>query len=103
MSERINASICLTDLGDKARANHSAITTGKNGKKYANITIWINDEKDKFGNDVSIQLNSRQDQREAEGKVYVGNGKTPDKLPSITGMPSAAPVSTTYDDGNLPF
>jgi hypothetical protein len=48
MSERINASICLTDLGDKARANHSAITTGKNGKKYANITIWINDEKDKF-------------------------------------------------------
>ena len=100
MSERINASICLTDLGDKARANHSAITTGKNGKKYANITIWINDTKDQFGNDVSIQLNSKQDQREAEGKVYVGNGKTPDKLPVITGMP-AAPTIT--DGSDLPF
>jgi hypothetical protein len=98
MSERINASICLTDLGDKARANHSAITTGKNGKKYANITIWINDTKDQFDNDVSIQLNSKQESREAEGKVYVGNVKT-SRLPVITGM-AAAPVA---DGSDLPF
>ena len=99
MSERINASICLTDLGDKARANHSAITTGKNGKKYANVTIWINDEKDQFGNDVSIQLNSKQESREAEGKAYVGNGKT-NRVTAITGMPAAPVVA---DQDGLPF
>ena len=100
MSERINASICLTDLGDKARANHSAITTGKNGKKYANITIWVNDTKDQFDNDVSIQLNSKQDQRDAEGKVYVGNGKT-NRVPAVTGMPAATNTMGGSDD--LPF
>jgi hypothetical protein len=96
MSERINASICLTDLGTATRAKHSAITTGKNGKVYANVTIWINDEKDKYDNDVSIQLNSKQEQRESEGKVYVGNGKT-------NRTASQAPA-TTHDDGeSLPF
>jgi hypothetical protein len=99
MSERINASICLTDIGEKVKQSHSAVTVGKNGKKYANITIWINDEKDQFGNDVSIQLNSKQESRETEGKVYVGNGKT-NRLPAITGMPADAPVA---DGSDLPF
>jgi hypothetical protein len=104
MSERINASICLTDLGDKARANHSAITTGNNGKKYANITIWVNDTKDQFDNDVSIQLNSKQESREAEGKVYVGKGKT-NRVPDITGMPSATITAghVMADPNDLPF
>jgi hypothetical protein len=47
---------------------------------------------------VSIQLNSKQESREAEGKVYVGNGKT-SRLPGITGM-AAAPVADGLD---LPF
>jgi hypothetical protein len=100
MSNRINASICLTDLGDKARANHSAIRTGKNGKKYANITIWINDTKDQFCNDVSIQLNSKEDQREAEGKVYVGNGKTADVAPVANVV---APQIEPELSNDLPF
>ena len=100
MSNRINSSICLTDLGEKYRAGHSAFTKGNNNKVYVSLTTWINDEADKFGNNVSHQLNSKQDKRDAEGKVYVGNGKTPDKLPVITGMP-AAPTIT--DGSDLPF
>jgi hypothetical protein len=100
MSNRIHSSICLTDLGEKYRAGHSAFTKANNNKVYVSLTTWINDEPDKFGNNVSHQLNSKQDQREAEGKVYVGNGKTPDKLPVITGMP-AAPTIT--DGSDLPF
>jgi hypothetical protein len=99
MSERINASICLSDIGEKVKQGHSAVTVAKNGKKYLNVTIWINDTKDQFDNDVSIQLNSKQESREAEGKVYVGNGKT-SRLPVITGMP-AAPTIT--DGSDLPF
>ena len=104
MSERINAYICLTDLGTATRAKHSAISTAKNGKVYANITIWINEEKDKFDNDVSLQLNSKQDQRESEGKVYIGNGKTA----RFVIQPTLAPapynvVNPPQDENDLPF
>ena len=103
MSNRINSSLCLTDLGDKYRAGHSAFSKGTNGKIYVNITSWINDEPDKFGNDVSHQLNSKQDQREAEGKVYVGNGKTATlQQANPASQPASNPASQVPGEG-LPF
>ena len=97
MSNRINSSICLTDLGDKYRAGHSAFTKANNGKVYVSLTTWINDEADKFGNNVSHQLNSKQDKRDAEGKVYVGNGKTADAVQ----VAQVVPVEDLTSD--LPF
>ena len=97
MSNRINSSICLTDLGDKYRAGHSAFTKANNGKVYVSLTTWINDEADKFGNNVSHQLNSKQDKRDAEGKVYVGNGKTADAVQ----VAQVVPVEDFTSD--LPF
>jgi hypothetical protein len=102
MSNRINSSLCLTDLGDKYRAGHSAFTQAANGKIYVNITSWVNDEPDKFGNDVSHQLNSKQDQREAEGKVYVGNGKTATQSAAPASQPASNPASQVPGEG-LPF
>jgi hypothetical protein len=102
MSNRINSSLCLTDLGDKYRAGHSAFSKGTNGKIYVNITSWINDEADKFGNDVSHQLNSKQDQREAEGKVYVGNGKTATQAAAPASQPASNPASQVPGEG-VPF
>jgi hypothetical protein len=104
MSNRINSSLCLTDLGDKYRAGHSAFSKGNNSKIYVNITSWINDEPDKFGNDVSHQLNSKQDQREAEGKVYVGNGKTAtlQQAAAPASQPASNPASQLPGSG-LPF
>jgi hypothetical protein len=98
MSNRINSSICLTDLADKYRAGHSAFTKANNGKVYVNLTTWINDTADNYGNNVSHQLNSKADKREEEGKVYVGNGKTADSQPvTVVNTP-------TVEDGNdLPF
>ena len=75
MANLLIGSLCLTDISEKAKQNHSAITLGKNGKKYLNINIWINDTPDQYGNTVSIQLNSTKDKRESEGKVYIGNAK----------------------------
>ena len=43
---------------------------------YKYYTASINDELDKYGNNVAITLQQTKEQREAkEKKVYVGNGK----------------------------
>lgn len=103
MSILINGSICFTDLMDKAKAGHSAFSRGKNGKAYVSITQWLNDDADQYGNHLSIQLNSTKEKREAEGKVYIGNGKVsgPQSAAHPTSQQVAAPVMAAADD--LPF
>jgi len=77
MAQLINASIDFAELIAKAKAGHSAFTRGKkNGKPYVALTIWVNEETDKFGNDVAIQLNSSKEGNATEGIVYVGHGRT---------------------------
>ena len=98
-----NVSIELTKLREvfKENPHHSAFTVHQNGKTYVNLTIWHNDEFDQYGNNVSIQLNSKQDQRASEGKVYIGNGKRAGTQPaSQAPAPAQAPQSTSPD---LPF
>lgn len=75
MSKLTTASLCYTDIVEKAKAGHSAFSRAKNGKVYFNIAIWENEEPDKFGNDCSLMLNSSKEKKESEGKVYIGNGK----------------------------
>lgn len=102
MSKLINASICFTDLMDLAKKPHSAFTrSDKNHKAYVSVQIWINDEPDKYGNDVSLMMNSTQKSKDVEGKVYIGNGKTVnfDKKEPQKQDPFNAPV--VNDD--LPF
>lgn len=75
MSKLLNASICLTDILEQAKKGHSAFSKGKNGKIYFSANIWINDEKDKYDNDASLSLNSKKENKEKEGKIYIGNAK----------------------------
>jgi hypothetical protein len=70
-----SGSICLTDLIALANSGHSSFVKGGNGKIYSNVIIWLNDEPDKYGNVMSVQLSSLKEKRDAEGKVYVGNAK----------------------------
>jgi hypothetical protein len=73
----MKGSICLTDLGDAYKAKHSAFNVSeKNGKIYANIAVWMNDEPDQYGNVLSFQLQSKKDATDA--KTYFGNAKMPD-------------------------
>lgn len=75
-SQLFGGSICVTDLMDMLKNKHSAFSkSNKNGKVYCNILIWQNDEEDKFGNNVSLQLSSSKDMRDKEEKVYIGNAK----------------------------
>jgi len=54
MSTLYGGSICLTDLIEAAKAGHSSCSRSQNGKVYANVNIWLNDEPDKFDNVISI-------------------------------------------------
>jgi hypothetical protein len=75
----MHGSICLSDLGDAYKAGHSAFNKSeKNGKVYANIAVWMNDQPDQYGNILSFQLNSKKDA--ADDKVYFGNAKLPDAV-----------------------
>lgn len=70
MSKIIGASLDLSKI-DKTR-----ITLGKNGAKYYNISIILNDEKDTYGNDCAITEGQTKEERSAKMKAkYIGNGK----------------------------
>lgn len=75
MSQRFFGSICLTDLIEKAKQKHSSFSKADNGKIYCNVTVWLNDEEDKFGNVMSIQASSSKQMAGKEDKFYLGNMK----------------------------
>lgn len=75
MAQLRTGSLCFTDILAKAKEGHSAFSKAQNGKIYFNVTVWHNEETDKYGNDSSIMLNSHKDKREQEGKCYIGNLK----------------------------
>ena len=70
-------SICYTDLKNalNANQNHSSITKHTNGKIYLDCVIWEKDEPDQYNNDLSMQLNSKNDNQATEAKIYLGNGR----------------------------
>ena len=77
MSMIISASINVAKI-DKSKIQ----TVDKNGKpfkdgaKYYNITISVNDDFDKFNNNVQITEAQTKEQREAkEKRVFIGNGR----------------------------
>lgn len=66
----INASI------DLSKIEKSKIIKGKKGS-YLNVTAFVNDEVDQYGNNVSIIVSQTKEEREVKTpRVYLGNGKT---------------------------
>jgi hypothetical protein len=79
----------------------------KNGAKYLQVTIMVNDEPDKYGHDVSISIGQTKEEREAKvTKVFLGNAKTIWKGQSkgTTNKPKeySMPVENLSSD-DLPF
>ena len=80
-SARYNGSICLSDI-----PSEKITTSEKNGKKYLNVTIWVNETNDQYGNIGSISVNKTKDEIDAKTKtLYIGNFK----LPEMKEQPSA--------------
>jgi len=98
MGKPLQGSIDFTVLMDAAKAAHTAFSRSeKNQHVYGNVTLWFNDEPDKFGNTVSIQLNPKKDTQDK--KLYFGNFKG-DIEKQKTGD---ANVTQLPDDSDLPF
>lgn len=101
MSKNFYGSICLTDLLEAAKQGHDGFEkSGKNGKIYGNITVWLNDEVDKFGNIMSIQLNEKQDSQQFK-KFYIGNLKEGKSKDPIVLKPTD--MEALPDEDDLPF
>ena len=98
MSKLLIGSICYTDLLAHLKSGHSSGNRAKNGKVYVNINVWINDEKDKYGNDASVQLSPAKDS--GHEKPYIGNLKFLEK--SGSSEPVKAETFTEETD-DLPF
>lgn len=98
MSKLFNGSICLSELNEAAKKGHSAFSKSeKNGKIYVNLTMWENDNPDKYDNTVSLQLNPKKDS--GDDKSYIGNFK-PVQYQQNTVAPQARDIP---DDDDLPF
>lgn len=77
MGQPFKISLNLSQIGEIAKAGHSAIKrAGKDNNAYISLNIWENDVPDKYGNHFAVTLDSTKAGRDAgEKKVYVGNGK----------------------------
>jgi hypothetical protein len=96
MSTLYNGSICLSDI-PKDKITKSE----KNGKSYLNFNLWVNDEKDQYGNIGSINVSQTKEERESgQKKVYFGNIKPVER----NAAPQQAAATPTEDwSDSLPF
>jgi len=61
----------ITAKIDVTKIQKQLLFSGQKGT-YLDLVIWVNDEPDRFGNDVSIE----QKTDKGKDKIYLGNGKT---------------------------
>lgn len=94
-------SICLSDLIDLAKKKHSAFSKGNNGKIYANINVWLNDDKDKYGNIMSVQINPSKEMKDLEDRVYIGNLKESERAKPVSDRDISG-LDTDFDIASRP-
>lgn len=104
MSQQFYGSICLSDILEQAKKQHSAFVKAENGKIYVNCNLWLNDEEDKFGNVMSMKLSATKEaiaKDETQGKIYIGNFKESESTSKPLGKKDTAALEGIADD--LPF
>lgn len=75
---------------DVTKINKDKLFKGEKGT-YLDLTIWINDEPDQYGNNMSFQQSTSKD----EPKIYIGNAKEFIKKQDEP--------EKNYTDNDLPF
>lgn len=112
MAQMIGASMTLETLEKIVSAMKAKAKAGdENGGKYFNMTIAVNNDAPRYGQNVSMfAAQSKEDRDANKTKFYVGNGKTfwsgdgefiPAKYdPNATSAPTETAATTTDD---LPF
>jgi len=90
MSAIINASIDLSKI-DSSRIFE------KDGRKWLNLSISVNDET-KYGNNVGVSISQSKEEREAkQPKTYLGNGKV------VWNSGTIVNATKEEQEGDLPF
>lgn len=102
-------SIDLTTLLKQANMSatgqpHSAcVRAGKENKAFVQITLWVNEEADQYGNHAAIKMNSKDAATAAiEGNIYLGNLKKSEAKQPAPLEAGASDIPSGDDDG-LPF
>jgi len=98
MSKLLYGSIDFTKLLELAKAGNKAFSKADNGKIYLNLNVWINDEKDNYGNDASMQTSFKDAAK--EDKIYFGNLKISEKKENEPVPENSAEIPEVDD---LPF
>jgi hypothetical protein len=83
----------ITAKIDVTKINKELLFKGQKGT-YLDLTIWQNDEPDKYGNDFSIEQRTGKDDK----KIYLGNGKfyvPKDKPANNEGVPVKGKIDVT--------
>lgn len=83
----------------------SALQITDKGQVFLNLSIFVNEEPDKFGKHLNISLSQTKEQRDAKAdKVYIGSGKTVWEGESKKPAAAKAEVSNEFEDSqSLPF
>jgi len=99
MGQLISVSVALAKI-DKTR-----FTADKNGNKYLQLTISVNDEPDQYGKDVQVWMEQTKEEREAKAsRVFCGNGKVVfGKVGGTAPAQSKPAAANTSSDNDDPF
>lgn len=98
MGKLISASL------DLAKITKDRIKVTDKGQKFLNIDIWINDEPNQYGQNVSINEQQTKDERDRKDKKnYIGNGKTMDQTASKPANVTASRPKHNEQTDGLPF
>lgn len=110
MSKNYYGSINYTELVEMLRTGkYKTFKSDKTGKIYVNVSIWINDKEDMYGNKASIQLQTKDEFRDEKLNRYIANLKEAERsfneasTNDFEDFEDFAGSTTTDEDDDLPF
>lgn len=77
MEKILNFSIDLSKIPqEKIKTKDKEGNDYKNGSQFVNLTLFINEEADNYGNDLKVILSqSKQEREEKASRIFIGEGK----------------------------
>lgn len=100
-------SVLATISIDLNKLDKSKIIEGKNGAKYYNLAININDATDQYGNNIQVSEPQTKEQRESkQPRTFYGNGKVfwnDSKINNAEKKQNNTQNSSISDNDDLPF
>ena len=88
---------------DVTKIDENRYYIGKNGAKYLDATVFINDEEGQYGDHGMITQSVSKEEREAGVKIILGNVKKLGEFGNNSSpAPAPAPVASVAED-DIPF